>query len=145
MGGFSNFYAEAVANHFFRGDVDSVAADRPEELYLSLHAADPTDAGSSGDEIEGGSYFRQRIFFGAPDTDLVNNVDLTFILNSNSVIFPNMPASAITHIGIWTELNGGRLLFSDNIYISSATPTSVVLNNGDTLSIPEGYIKIYIQ
>jgi len=145
MGGFSNFYAIAVANHFFRGDVATVAAERPEELYLSLHISDPTDAASSSDELEGGSYSRQRIFFDSPDQDFVNNVYVVFILNSNNIVFPNLPASEITHIAIWEGLSGGRMLFSDNLYISAATPTSVVLNNGDTLSIPEGYIKIYIQ
>lgn len=145
MGGFSNFYAEAVANHFFRGDVDSSEQERPEELYLSLHVGDPTDAGSSGDELEGGSYSRQRVFFAEPDTDFVNNTYVTFTKNSNNIIFPNMPASEITHIGIWTQLTGGRLMFSDNVYISAATPTSIILNNGDSLAVPEGYIKIYIQ
>jgi hypothetical protein len=145
MGGFSNQYAEAVANHFFRGDIPSAQQTRPGELYLSLHVADPTDVGSSGDELEGGSYSRQRIFFGEPNTDFVNNTFVTFIGNSNYIIFPNMPASAITYIGIWTQLSGGDLVFSDNLYISAATPVPVILNNGDTLSIPENYIKIYIR
>jgi hypothetical protein len=145
MGGFSNVYATAVANHFFRGDLASTEQSRPEELYLSLHAGDPTDAGLTADELEGGSYVRQRIYFSAPDTDPVNGTYVTFIMNANNLTFPNLPASEIAYIGIWTELNGGLLVFSDNIYISAETPTSVILNNGDTLSIPEGYIKIYIQ
>lgn len=145
MGGFSNFYAEAVANHFFRGDVDGTAQNQPEELYLALHISDPTDAGFSSGELEGGSYARQRIFFGNPDTDPSENSFVTFIMNSNNIVFPNLPASEITYIGIWTDVDAGRLLFSDNIYISAATPTSVVLNNGDSLSIPESYVKIYIQ
>lgn len=145
MGGFSNVYATAVANHFFRGDVTSTEQSRPEELYLSLHVADPTDAGLTADELEGGSYSRQRIYFSEPDTDPINDAYVTFISNSNSLFFPNLPASEVTNIGIWTELNGGLLVFSDSIYISAATPTSVILNSGDTLSIPEGYIKIYIQ
>ena len=94
MTGFSNYYARAVANHFFRGDVESSAQSRPSELFLSLHSSDPTDDGDNNEELEGGSYSRK---------------------------------------------------FSDHIYISAATPTSIILNNGDSLSIPEGYLKIYIQ
>lgn len=145
MGGFSNFYAESVANHFFRGDVDSTVQDRPAELYLSLHSDDPTDSGSSEDEVSGGAYSRQRIYFGEPDTDPVVNSFVTFIRNTNNIIFPNLPASEVTHVGIWTEVDGGRLMFSDNFYTSAATPSAIIINNGDSISVPESYIKIYIK
>jgi hypothetical protein len=145
MGGFSSFYARSVANHFFRGDVDASAQGRPAELYLSLHSDDPTDIGSSEGEVSGGAYSRQRIYFGAADTDPVNNREVTFIKNTNNIVFPNLPASEVTHIGIWTEIDGGSLMFSDNFYISAATPSAIVVNNGDSISVPESYIKIYIE
>jgi hypothetical protein len=145
MSGFSDYYAKAVANHFFRGDVETTAQDQPTELYISLHVEDPTDSGSSADELEGGSYSRQAISFEEPESNLVNSVSYTYITNSNNIVFPNLPASEVAFIGIWTEKDGGRLMFSDNVYISAATPTSIVFNNGDSLSIPQGYIKVYIQ
>jgi len=145
MTGFSNYYARAVANHFFRGDVESSAQSRPSELFLSLHSSDPTDDGDNNEELEGGSYSRKLISFGQPDTDPDGAGFVTFIMNTTNIVFPNLPASVVSYIGIWTDRDAGELLFSDNIYISAATPTSIILNNGDSLSIPEGYLKIYIQ
>jgi hypothetical protein len=145
MAGFSNFYAAAVANHFFRGDVEASAQDRPAELFLALHSGDPTDNGNNLDEIEGGSYTRKLITFDAPDTDPEGSGFVTFIANQSNIVFANLPACEISHIGIWDDRDAGQLVFSDSIYISAATPTSIILNNGDSLSIPQGYIKIYIE
>ena len=158
MGGFSSYYARAVANHFFRGDVESSVQSRPSELFLSLHSAAPTDVGSSADELTGGAYVRQSIAFSEPDTDLYSPatpsatpttgevVYLSFISNNSDIIFPALPASEISHIGIWTDKYAGRLVFSDIIVNSENQSTDLfILNNGDSFVAPQGSIKIYIQ
>lgn len=145
MAGFSNYYAEAVANHFFRGDAESTIQGRPTELFLALHVGDPSVSEVEFEELEGGAYARKLISFAEPDTSLSGSVFKTFISNNANIVFPSLPACVVTHIGIWTDRDAGRLMFSDNIYVSAATPTSIILNNGDSLSIPEGYIKIYIE
>jgi len=152
MGGFSNFYASSVANHFFRGDVSSTVQSRPSELFLALHTTAPTDAGSSNGEISGGSYARQRISFTAPDTDQAatpsgNESDwVTFVSNNATISFVGLPACAINYIGIWTDASAGRLLFSDKIINENSISNSqFIINSGDSFVIPSYSLKVYIQ
>ena len=150
MSGLSSFYAAAVANHFFRGDSDSTAfTNRPTRLFLSLHTASPTDRGSSNDELTG--YLRQPISFDQPVEQLVSTSTTegqqykVYMLNSSQLTFVDLPSCRISYIGIWTAQDGGALLFSDSVLGNSATPQDAfLLNTGDTLIIPAGYIKVNI-
>jgi len=152
MSGLSNTYAKAVANHFFRGDSEYTAQARPSTLYIALHRSSPSDVESSAGELEGGAYERQPISFDPPITELPSatptNGELvynTYISNNASIFFPRLPASEISHIGIWTDKYSGDLLFSDAIINTDATPvTAYILNTGDSLVVPENSIKIYI-
>lgn len=94
-------------------------------LYVSLHTADPTDAGT-GAEVTGGSYARVAVqpadgnWTGASATD--GNTD-----NAAAITFPAPTANwgVVTHFGIWDRLTGGNL-----ITFGAITPNKTI-NNGD--------------
>ena len=99
--------------------------------YVSLHTADPTDAGT-GAEVSGGSYARQSASFatasgtsGSVSTD----ADITF---------PTATADwgTITHIGIWDSASGGYLLYH------TALDTSKTITSGDIFKILSGNLTV---
>lgn len=93
--------------------------------YVSLHTADPTDAGT-GAEVSGGAYARASVTFAAAASgSKASNVAATF------------PAAAanwgtVTHVGIWDAATAGNLLMYGALAASSA------INTGTTYSIPSG-------
>lgn len=101
--------------------------------YVSLHTADPTDAGT-GTEVSGGSYARQSASFatasgtgGSVSTD----ADITF---------PTATADwgTITHIGIWD----GATVGSSNLLYHTALDTSKTITSGDIFKILTGNLTV---
>lgn len=82
----------------------------PAALYLSLHTADPTDAGSLVDEIStsGTGYVRQSLATKMGATDLTTGISL----NTSTISFPTITADygTVTYIGIADAISGGNLL-----------------------------------
>lgn len=96
----------------------------PTTVYVALHTADPTDAGT-GTEVSGGSYARTLVTFGAPSGGVSSNsADVTF-----------SPATAswgtVTHIGIWDSgtTGGGNLLYHTPL------DSSKTIDTGDIFKI----------
>lgn len=81
------------------------------ELYLSLHTADPTDAGSFAAEIStsGTGYARQPLLASMSATSLLTGI------SANTLAVTAGPASidwgTITHIGISDALTAGTMWF----------------------------------
>lgn len=80
-----------------------------DDIDISLHTADPGDAGAN--EVEGGGYRRQPITFGKvrPGT-ATNNVELNF---------EAMPEARVTHFGLWrsdTFWLGGPLITERQVF-----------------------------
>jgi hypothetical protein len=94
-------------------------------IWVSLHTADPTDAGT-GTEVSGGSYARVNqdpldANWTAPDpTGGITR-------NSNAITFPSPTANwgAVTHFGIWDSATAGRFV------MGGALTTPKTINNGD--------------
>lgn len=103
------------------------ALTAPSGVYLSLHTADPTDAGT-GAEVSGGSYARQLCAFGASSSGTA----------SNSAVeeFTVMPAATVTHIGIWDAVSTGNLLFH------GALTASKTVGAGDTVRIDAAGVSV---
>lgn len=142
MAGASNSFAVALMNHFFRGDVINTSSSQPSAIYLSLHEGDPTDAGLTSKELYGANYARKIVTFSAPQTDELN---VTTMVNSNSITFYNLPSAMVTHVGLWSSETGGTMLESGLITSIDATPrTQIELNNGDNLAFGIGIIKITV-
>lgn len=72
----------------------------PEGAWVSLHIADPGVDGAS--ELGGGEYVRQR-------AALVRTA-IGVVSNSNDMKFPRLPATVVTHLGLWDAPDGGRFL-----------------------------------
>ena len=103
MSSASNYLEEAILNYFFRNQ----AVAQPATLYLALYINDPTDA-DTGTEVNGGSYTRQVITFGAPAA----SGDKTAIVNNAKVEYPIATTDwgLISHWGVRTAQTAGSLL-----------------------------------
>jgi hypothetical protein len=129
MAAFSNYLENKLIDHVFR----AATFTKPTNLYVSLHTADPTDAGS-GTEVSGGAYARAQL--NPSDTNWTATQGGTSGASSgtggltdNAVVitFPTPSANwgVCTHFGIWDAATTGNLLFHG---LLTAAKT---INNGD--------------
>lgn len=125
MAGKSNYLEDAVLNSVLRGVAFPAVTG---SVYVSLHTADPTDAGS-GTEVTGGGYARVAVARAAGSWAApADNAGAQQTSNSAAITFPTPSANwpgPITHFGIWDASTAGNLLYSGTL----ATPRTV--NNGD--------------
>lgn len=97
---FTNYAEDNIINHFLdRSDFTS-----PASLFVSLHTADPGEAGSYGDEVGNGEYARQAVTFGASSGGVKSN---TAQLNWATSV---TAWGNITHIAVGDSLTGGNML-----------------------------------
>lgn len=111
-------------------------------LYIGLHTADPTDAGT-GTEVSGNAYARVNADVdsssGAFDAATQPSTGSTYSANTQTITFPTASGGnwgTITHIGIWDASTSGNLLFH------GALTASKVVNDGDTFQIQAGNLVI---
>lgn len=125
MAEMSNYLENALINATLR----NTSYTSPATVRISLHTADPTDAGT-GTEVSGGSYARQTATFAAPS----NGVSTT----SADITFPQATGNwgTITHIGIWDALTAGNLLYHTPLDASKAIDT------GDIFKIAAGSLTV---
>jgi hypothetical protein len=125
MAEMSNYLENALINVTLR----NTSYTSPTTVYVSLHTADPTDAGT-GTEVSGGSYARKSATFAAPS----NGVSAT----SADVTFDQATASwgTITHIGIWDALTTGNMLYHTPL------TTSKTIDSGDIFKIASGSLTV---
>ena len=124
MAEMSNYLENALINATLR----ATRYTSPATVYVSLHSADPTDAG--GNEISGGSYARKAVTFGAPSNGTSTN--------SADVTFDQATASwgTITHIGIQDALTSGNLLYHTPL------TTSKTIDTDDVFRIVSGQLSV---
>jgi hypothetical protein len=125
MSEISNYLENALIN----GTLRATTFTAPAAVYVSLHTADPTDAGS-GTEVSGGSYVRQAATFGAPS----NGASTT----TADITYPQATASygTVTHIGIFDASTSGNLLYH------SPLNTSKTIDTGDIFKITSGSLTV---
>lgn len=125
MAEMSNYLENALINATLR----NTAYTSPTTVYVGLHTADPTDAGS-GTEVSGGSYARTSVTFGSPSNGVSTN--------SAAVEFPQATADwgTVSHIGIWDASSSGNLLFH------TALDTSKAIATGDIFKISSGNLSV---
>lgn len=125
MSEISNYLENALIN----GTLRATTFTAPAAVYVSLHTADPTDAGS-GTEVSGGSYARQAATFGAPS----NGASTT----TADITYPQATASygTVTHIGIFDALTTGNLLYHTPLN------TSKTIDTGDIFKITSGSLTV---
>jgi len=125
MAEISNYLENAIINATLR----NTSYTSPAAVYISLHTADPTDAGS-GTEVSGGSYIRQSATFGAPS----NGVSTT----TADITFPQATGNwgTIGWIGIWDAQTTGNLLYH------TALDASKAIDTGDIFKIASGSLTV---
>ena len=99
--------------------------------YISLHTADPTDAGT-GTEVSGGSYVRKAASFATASGtggSVATDADVTFDAATASW-------GTVTHIGIWNDSSGGDLLYH------TALDSSKTIDTGDIFKITSGNLTV---
>lgn len=125
MAEMSNYLENALINATLR----NTSYSSPATVYVGLHTADPTDAGT-GTEVSGGSYARTAVTFGAPSNGVSTN--------SADVEFPQASGTwgTITHIGIWDASSTGNLLYH------TALDASKSISSGDIFKIASGNLSV---
>lgn len=125
MAEMSNYLENALINATLR----ATTFTSPATVYVSLHTADPTDAGS-GTEVSGGSYARQSASFAAPSNGAsATNADITFPQATGNW-------GTVTHIGIWDASTIG------NLYYHTALDASKTIDTGDVFKIASGSLTV---
>jgi len=128
MSEMSNYLENALINATLR----NTSYTSPSTVYVALHTADPTDAGS-GTEVSGGSYARTAVTFGAPSSGTcASNADCTFPQATGSW-------GTITHIGLWDANTTGNLLYHTPLN------TSKTIDNGDLFKIASGSLTVTLD
>jgi hypothetical protein len=126
MSAMSDYLENKFLDHF----LGTASTSAPAAVYVGLHTADPTDAGT-GAEVSGNGYARQAIAFGASSGGTASN--------SGAVEFPAANGGdfgTITHIGIYDASSSGNLLFH------SALTTSKTIADGDIFKIAVSGVDI---
>jgi hypothetical protein len=125
MAEMSNYLENALINATLR----NTSYTSPATVYVGLHTADPTDAGT-GTEVSGGSYARTAVTFGAPSDGVTTN--------SADVDFPQATGSwgTVSHIGIWDASSSGNLLYH------TALDASKAIDTGDIFKISSGNLSV---
>lgn len=125
MAEISNYLENALIN----GTLRATTFTAPAAVYVSLHTADPTDAGT-GTEVSGGSYARQAATFGAPS----NGASTT----TADITYPQATASygTVGWIGIWDAVSSGNILYHTPLN------TSKTIDTGDIFKITSGSLTV---
>jgi len=125
MAEISNYLEDALIN----GTLRATTFTAPAAVYISLHTADPTDAGTCT-EVSGGAYIRHSATFAAPS----NGASTT----SADITFPQATGNwgTIGWIGIWDAQTTGNLLYH------TALDTSKAIDNGDIFKIASGSLTV---
>ena len=128
MAEMSDYLEEKLLDH----TLGTTSYTHPSDVFISLHTADPVDAGSGAEVAAGGyTYARQTCAFNAAGTNAAGVTENTAVET-----WTNLPACTVTHIGIWDAVSSGNLLYH------TAVDASKTVANGDTISIAIGAITV---
>jgi hypothetical protein len=102
-----------------------------DESWVSLHYDTPALGGAGYCEIEGGGYHRVQAVFSQPA-----NRSIWTLADAR---FSGLQQTQLTHFGIWTQQNKGRLM------AYAALQEKVTILNGWGYRIQEGELAISID
>ena len=118
MAASSDYLEKKILDHVFK----IAAFTQPTNIYIGLHTADPTDAGT-GTEVSGTNYARvdASSSWAAADSTagtITTNADITFAAAGSG------GWGTVTHIGIWDASSTGNLLFHGSLAASKTVAES---------------------
>ena len=127
MAEMSDYLEVALLNATLNGTAFT-AVNNP---YISLHTADPTDAGT-GAEVSGGSYARTAASFATASGTS------GLVATDADVTFPTATASwgTVGWIGLWDAASGGNMLYH------TALDSSKTIDSGDIFKITTGNLTV---
>lgn len=118
-----------LENAFINASLRATNFTAPTSVYVSLHTADPTDAGT-GTEVSGNAYVRKAATFASPSNGAsATSADVTFDQATGSW-------GTITHIGIWDAESTGNMLYHTPL------TTSKTIDSGDIFKIASGSLTV---
>ena len=111
--------------------LNGVAFTAVNNPYVSLHTADPTDAGT-GTEVSGGSYARTTASFATASGTS------GLVATDADVTFPTCTAAwgTVGWIGLWDAASGGNMLYH------TALDASKTIDSGDIFKITSGNLTV---
>jgi hypothetical protein len=115
MAGFTDYLENLTLDHIFR----AVAYTPVTTCYVALYTTTPTDVGTDGVEVTGGSYARQAVTFGAASAGV--------IANTGVLTFANLPACTVLGFAVVDALTAGNVLTADPL---TASRTFAAADNG---------------
>jgi hypothetical protein len=125
---FTNYLNDGLLSHVFVRDVTFTP---PSGCYLAAYTDAPSELGTDGTEVSGGSYARQAITFEFSVTE-------GRIVNNGAISISNMPACAVVALAVFDAATGGNML----AYGLLNTPA--VLGAGDPLAVADGLLGIVL-
>ena len=127
MSAFSNYLENKILLHV----LSNTAYTSPTTVYLGLHTADPTDAGT-GTEVSGGSYARQSF---------ASTISGNAASNTSAIEFPTATGSwgTVGWVSVWDSLTTGNMLFH------GALTASKTIASGDVFRVPAGDLDITLD
>lgn len=138
IAGASDYLEQQFLNHLFR----TTKFTGPTTVYVSLHTAALTDAGT-GAEVSGGSYARVTVTAVNANWDVPIVSGTTYqTANTNAVTFPSPTANwgTVTDFGVWDAATTGNLL------VAGTLTTSRNIQNGDNApSFAAGALTVTID
>jgi hypothetical protein len=123
MSAMTNYTEQRFLKHFL-----GVSSTTMPSTYVSLHTADPGEAGTAN-EVSGGSYARQSATFSW-------NSGSSRAENSADIVFSNMPAVTVSHFAIFDASTSGNALFK------GAFSAPRTLSSGDQLRITASSLQL---
>jgi hypothetical protein len=127
MAEMSDYLEVALLNATLNGTAFTAVNDP----YVSLHTADPTDAGT-GAEVSGGSYARTAASFATASGTS------GLVATDADVTFPTATASwgTVGWIALWDSASGGNMLYH------TALDASKTIDSGDIFKITSGNLTV---
>jgi hypothetical protein len=132
---FSNYMEAKIVNWMFRG---TAAGTAPTNVYVSLHTADPTDAGT-GTEVVGNAYARAAVSTAGGWVDPGATSGATE--NVAEIAFPAATGGnwgTVSHFAIWDAASAGNML------VYGSLTSSKVVNDGDTFRFAAGALDVTV-
>lgn len=137
----TTYLETALLNEIFR----NTNYAPPATTYVALFTADPTDAGSTTNEITGNAYARARVYLDGATapywTAPSSSAGVTSVQNNATVSFPVATGAwgTITYMAIFDAASAGNCLF-----VGPLTASKVVGTN-DQLTFPAGSLVINLD
>jgi hypothetical protein len=140
MSAMTDYLEDSILNHVFSS---AALFTTPSTVYIALHTADPTDAGTTGELGTAASgYARVAVATnGTLWNDPVTSGTARLVDNSADITFAQATAvwGTISHVSIWGTSAGGD---TSDVWLQGALTANKEVASGDTFKFAAGDLDI---